>query len=333
MRCTPVLTLALLILASPAWAQTLVPGGPSLTPSAPPSLAPGFSPQFQPHSLPPVQESPEGDIAYGAFQRGYYATAMREAMKRIDTNSRDAAAMTIVAEVFKEGLGVKRDPEEAARWYKLAADRGDRQATFALGIAALEGRGIPKDKARAEALFKTAAAAGHAGALYNLGIMTIDAEIQDFKRAADLFRRAADLGSNEGAYSLAVLFREGKGVPRDLAQSAAWMRRAADERNSAAEVEYAIMLFNGEGVAKDEKAAAKYFMRAAGSNNPVAMNRLARLYASGRGVERNMVEAMKWHVLARTVGLQDEWLDTLLNDLPAPDKAAVEDAVRRYIGN
>ncbi|MDB5593380.1 MAG: sel1 repeat family protein [Hyphomicrobiales bacterium] len=325
--------LGLLLLCAPAQAQTLVPGGPSLIPVQP-ELAPGLSPQYQPKTLPTsAAAKPGADIAFGAFQRGYYATAMREAMKRLDTNRNDAAAMTLIGEIIKEGYSVKRDPAEAAHWYKLAADRGDRQATFALALAALQGSGIPKDKALAKTLFQKAAAAGHSGALYNLGIMAIDNEIQDFKAAADYFRRAADAGNMDGAYSLAVLYREGKGVPKDLTQSAEWLRRAAAERNVAAEVEYAIMLFNGEGVPKDEKTAARFFLRAAGRNNPVAMNRIARLYASGRGVDKNMVEAMKWHILARTVGLQDEWLDGLLNGLGAQEKAAVEDAVRQYIGN
>jgi TPR repeat protein len=136
----------------------------------------------------------------------------------------------------------------------------------------------------------------------------------------------------DGAYSLAVLYREGRGVPQDLKEAAKWLRLAADDHIAAAEVELAIMTFNGEGVAKDEPAAAKLFLRAASRNNPVAMNRLARLYASGRGVEKNNVEAMKWHLLARAVGLQDEYLDGVLTSLNAKERAEVEDAVKTFVG-
>jgi TPR repeat protein len=92
------------------------------------------------------------------------------------------------------------------------------------------------------------------------------------------------------------------------------------------------MTFNGEGVAKDEAAAAKLFARAAVRNNPVAMNRLARLYASGRGVSKNNIEAVKWHLLARAVGLQDDYLDSVLNELNAKERAEVEDSVKKFVG-
>ncbi|MFI4972856.1 MAG: sel1 repeat family protein, partial [Hyphomicrobiales bacterium] len=47
------------------------------------------------------------DIAYGAFQRGYYLTALAEATKRAQQN--DTAAMTLLGEIYAQGLGVGRD--------------------------------------------------------------------------------------------------------------------------------------------------------------------------------------------------------------------------------
>ena len=317
--------------AQPVLAQTF---GPSLTPTAPPKLQPGLMPLYQPQRLPPATGpvKPGQDIAFGAYQRGYFVTAFQEAMKRIEKNKADAAAMTLVAEIYRDGSGVRKNPAEAARWYRLAADRGDAQAQFQLAAATLRGEGVPENRQLAKSLLEKAAAQGHAGALYNLGIMAIDAEIQDFRAAADFFRKAAEGGNMDGAYSLAVLYREGRGVSQDIKEAARWLRRAADDHIAAAEVELAIMTFNGEGVAKDEAAAAKLFLRAAVRNNPVAMNRLARLYASGRGVGKNPVEAMKWHLLARAVGLQDEYLDGVLNGLTAQERADVEASVKKFVG-
>ncbi|HEX3494211.1 MAG TPA: tetratricopeptide repeat protein, partial [Methylocella sp.] len=110
------------------------------------------------------------DIAFAAYQRGYFVTAMREAMKRIDADPGDGPAMTLIGELYSQGLGVRRDATEAARWYKLAAERSDRQAIFALGIAKLKGEGVPQDRAGAAELFEQAAAQDHSGAIYNLGV-------------------------------------------------------------------------------------------------------------------------------------------------------------------
>ena len=284
-----------------------------------------------PSSSPAAAAAPGADLAFGAFQRGYYVTALQEAMKRIDANPGDGPAMTLIGELYKDGLGVNRDAVEAAHWFRLAADRGDRQATFALGLAYLEGTGVAKDRAMAQSLFEKAAAQGHAGALYNLGVMAIDDG--DFARAADYFRRSAKAGDTDAAVSLAEFFQQGTGVGKDLKKAADLLRQAADERNIAAEVEYGIALFNGQGVDKDEAAAAKYFLRAAAQNNPVAENRIARMLAAGAGIRKDMIEAMKWHILARAAGIKDDWLDAQLDTLSAQDRLAVEIAVRKYVGN
>ena len=281
----------------------------------------------------PPPSGPAPDLAFGAYQRGYYVTAMREAMKRLAANPQDGPAMTLIAEIYKDGVSVKRDPAEAARWYRLAADAGDRQATFALGLMLLTGApGVPKDRTGAATLFEKAAAQGHAGALYNLGVMAIEGDGSsqpDFAKAADFFRRSADAGDDDGAYSYGVLLRDGRGIPLDIAAAARWLKRAADGGVIAGEVEYAIMLFNGVGVDKDEAGAAKLFLKAAAKNNPIAQNRLAHLYATGRGVAKDLVQAAAWHRFAKAAGINDAELDALTASLSADQMAKVDQAVRR----
>jgi TPR repeat protein len=315
------LFIAALITASPAAAQFSING--IVTP--PDTGAHTASPQA-PSSGPPP------DLAFGAYQRGLYATALKEAMKRLQANPKDGPAMTLIAEIYKDGVSVKRDAAEAARWYRLAADAGDRQATFALGVTLLTGApGVAKDRAAAKDLLEKAAAQGHAGALYNLGVMAIEGDGSsgpDFAKAADLFRRSAEAGNDDGSYSYGVLLRDGRGVPLDIAGAAHWLKRAADGGIIAGQVEYAIMLFNGVGVARDEAGAAKLFLKAAAKNNPIAQNRLAHLYATGRGVAKDPVQAAAWNRFAKTAGIADAELDALTAGLSAEQMAKVEQAVR-----
>jgi UDP-N-acetylmuramate--alanine ligase len=79
------------------------------------------------------------DEPYGAYQAGRYITAFRMAMQRIEANPADAAAMTLLAELILQGLGTRQDNRRAFEWYKLAADRGDRNALFALGLCWIAG--------------------------------------------------------------------------------------------------------------------------------------------------------------------------------------------------
>ena len=276
---------------------------------------------------------PDADLAFGAFQRGYFATAMSEAMKRVKANPKDGTAMALIAEIYAQGLAVNPDPAEAARWDRLASQQNNREATFAYGMALLQGKGVDKDRKAAAAQFERAAAQGHAGALYNLGVMAIEGEgaTHDFGLAAAYFQRAANAGDIDALDALAALFKSGRGVAQNASKAAELLKRAADEKHPGAQVQYAIMLFNGDGVDKNEAEAARYFQMAANQGNPVAENRLARLYAAGRGLARNPVEAARWHILARAAGVADAWLDGQLAALSPADKAKVEDVVRRQL--
>ena len=60
--------------------------------------------------------------------------------------------MALLGELTGDGLGVAPDLKKAAEWFALAAERGDRNAAYALGMMVLEGRGVPRDEARAKAL-------------------------------------------------------------------------------------------------------------------------------------------------------------------------------------
>jgi TPR repeat protein len=284
----------------------------------------------------PARALPDGpDLAFGAFQRGLFRTAFQEAMKRVDSDSKDAAAMTLVAELLSEGLGVPQNLEEAMRWYRLAAELGDKNAQFALGMAFLTGKGETRDVAAAAALFEKAAAQDHPGAWYNLGVIALEGNgvASDFARAATDFHRSANLGFAEAAYSLGLLYREGRGVEKDPKQAAFWLFRAAQGDDLAAQVEYGIMLFNGgEGVPADEAGGAKWLLRAANRDNPVAQNRVARLLFAGRGLKQDRVEAMKWHILATSAGLRDTWLDSESEKLTPAERLKVQDVLRAYLG-
>ena len=277
------------------------------------------------------------DAAYGAFQRGYFVTAFKEAMKRIEAGSSDsAAAMTLVAELFKDGLGFRKDPAEAAKWYILAAKRGDREAAFALGRAYMTGEGVKKDRATAIAFLKKAADKGNPAAQYNLGIIAMepveDNKTGDFKKAAALFKESSEGGNLDATYALAILYRTGRGVVKDETRATTMLQQAADQHHIDSLTEYAIALFNGRGVKKDEKASARYMIRGAWRNSPLAQNRLARMYVSGRGVQRDMVQAMKWHIIARSSGVKDKWLEDKLPTLTRTQRKVVDEQVRKFAG-
>lgn len=263
------------VLAAPAWgaAGPADPSKNALPSAASPGAEPGkkqmpelpspYTPNYTRGAVPPANGQPP-DLAYGAYQRGQYVTAFREATKRIEANPKDAPAMTLLGELYNQGLGVKQNPVKAAEWYRLAAAQNDAAAMSSLGLMALDGRGMPKDAKAGRRWLEQATSHGSPTAAYNLGLILIGTgATADEAAAAAQFRKAADAEIGPAQHDLGVLYLQGRGVPKDPAMAAQLFRRGADNGDLASEVEYAILLFNGNGVTKDERSAARYFLHAA----------------------------------------------------------------------
>lgn len=273
-----------------------------------------------------VPEPPAGaDLAYGAYQRGYYATAARAAEARLKANPGDASAAALLGLLYEQGLGVHLDLAKAARSYTQADRSGSIAGTFALAMMTLQGRGVDKDDVAGKRLLEKAAAAGHPSACYNLALVKLsEGTVGADREAVALLQRAVDAGLPDAEYMLSTLYRKGRGTVADDIKATRLLQRAAGNRLLAAEVEYAIALFNGNGVHKDEAGAARLFLKAALDGNAVAQNRLARLLTMGRGVTRNQVEAAGWHLLASGQGLDDAWLDEALKGLTPAERGKAE---------
>ena len=130
-------------LSSAAYAQTRSPGvtSPFVNFSG---LA---SHDSLPPPLPPRADGTPPDLAFGAYQRGNFLYALLEAERRLDANPKDAAAMTLIGEIYRDGAAVTRDDREASRWYRLASDLGNIQAAYELGALLLQGaNGVPQDR-------------------------------------------------------------------------------------------------------------------------------------------------------------------------------------------
>ena len=308
--------LAMLVTPAPLLAQTRPPASPPLPTPAPNAAAP---------------DQGNIDLAFGAYQRGYFLTAFNEASKR--AQQKDPAAMTLLGELYANGLGVGRDDIKAAQWYKMAAATGNRDALFALAMFAFEGRAGAANPAEGARLLGDAAKLGHPVASYNLGLLYLQGQqfAQDFGRAAELFRVAADAGNPEAQYALATMYKEGRGVPKDVKQAALLMARSSIAGNVDAMVEFAIMQFNGEGTEKSEAAAAETFLRAARRGSPIAQNRLARVLMAGRGLPADPVEAVKWHTIAKAAGAGDPELDVFASKQTQQVREAADKAARKWL--
>jgi uncharacterized protein len=319
---------------------------PPLTGPAAAQSQPAAAPQHPQSKLVPRKGSPAAaapatpitsngnapDPAFGAFQRGQYVTAFGLATQRA-LDKKDPKSMTLVGELYSNGLGVPQDDKKAAEWYQLAAARGDSNAIFALAMFSLQGRAGPRDRQKSAKLFADAAKLGHPIAAYDLALLYIEGQVfpQDFAHAAELLRVAANAGNPQAEYALGTLYKEGRGVPKDMHEAVRLFSLAALADQADAEVEYGIALFNGDNVDRNQQLAAAYFRKAALAGNPIAQDRLATILANGLGVKANPVEAAKWRLVSKAAGETDLALDDFVNKLDPKARSEAENAARPWV--
>jgi uncharacterized protein len=80
---------------------------------------------------------------------------------------------------------------------------------------------------------------------------------QDYKQAAEWYRKAADKGDINGELHLAALYRDGggKSFPRDIVQAAEWYRKAADQGDAGAQGTLGVLYSVGQGVPRSDVEA------------------------------------------------------------------------------
>lgn len=117
------------------------------------------------------------------------------------------------------------DYPRAMREFEAAAEKGDPQALYNLGVAHAEGKAVPADRAKAVDLYRQAAGRGSVLAAFNLGQAYRKGEgvAADFAEAARWYRMAAEGGHYKAAGELGILYVEGRGVPKDPVEGFAWI--------------------------------------------------------------------------------------------------------------
>ena len=66
-----------------------------------------------------------------------------------------------MAESYRTGAGVQKDPVKAVQWFRRAAEKGHAGAQYWLAESYRKGEGVAKDVAKAAEWYSRAAQQGH----------------------------------------------------------------------------------------------------------------------------------------------------------------------------
>ncbi len=155
-----------------------------------------------------------------------------------------------------------------------AADTGESQAHYLLGVMHSFGNGGPPDPVTAAGHYRVAAESGHAAAAYCLAALYAQGRgvAQDFAEALRWYRRAADAGDVDALFKIGVMYASGEGMAANLAEAQRWWRQAARKEQPDALLFLGHLAARGELGERDPLAAAEWYLKAwqAGSDHAAA---------------------------------------------------------------
>src|SRR5579864_1726086 len=159
---------------------------------------------------------------------------------------------------------------------RARAENGDASAQYELAGLYYQGKGVPQDYKHAADWYRKAADQGNPKAQYGVGFMYYEGRgvQQDYAAAVDWYRKAADQGYAKAQYDIGYSYYEGKGVPLDYSEAAAWYRKAADQGFARAQDDLGYMYSQGKGVPQDYAEAARWFRKAAKQGDEYARSAL-----------------------------------------------------------
>ena len=167
-----------------------------------------------------------------------------------------------------------------------------------------QGKGVPQDYAKAAEWYRKAAEQGVAAAQYNLGVIYANGQgvPQNITEARKWFEKAAEQDVGLAEDSLGTFFGSGQGQPKDYAEAQKWYRKAAEKGIASAQFNLAVMYDLGQGVERNYAEALKWYRMAADQGYASAMTNIGILYYNAQGVPRDLVEAYAWFSRAAKAG-------------------------------
>ena len=131
--------------------------------------------------------------------------------------------------MYYKGEGVPKNYSEAMKWYRKAADQGNAEAQFNLGVMYDQGEGVPKN----------------------------------YTEAMQWYRKAADQGDANAQYNLGIMYYNGEGTPKNFINSYAWLSVASAKENEKAKkyIEIISSEMTPQQVAQAQNEAAELWKR------------------------------------------------------------------------
>jgi TPR repeat protein len=180
---------------------------------------------------------------------------------------------------------------EAVDWFRKAADAGDLDGIYNLGLMYEEGKGVKIDLPHAVDLYDKAAQAGHGDAMCRLGLIEDEEKRPD--KAFSWYQKGADKNSPCAMVNLGSMYEHGHPQGKDLNKAVDLYRSAAEKRDPEGIYDLADCYEYGRGVQRSISTAVKLFKQC------------GEVYENGGQANQDLENAKDCYARAARLGDQD----------------------------
>jgi len=220
-----------------------------------------------------------------------------------EANCDDICAM---AYAYYAGDGVPKSYSAAMKWYLRAAQGGNSDAMFNVGVLFQNGQGVLADQSQALSWYRKAAEQGDVDAMDAVAAIYQSGTSPNYQRAMPWLRKAAEKGDIGAMVNLGVIFENGSGVPKDSKQAMDWFWKAEQMGDATAMYDIGVLYYNGEVVDNGYGQALQWFEKAAAADHGLAsaFKMIGMIYENGLGVKPDLHQAADWYGKAAAAGDQ-----------------------------
>lgn len=203
-----------------------------------------------------AQTAEEG---YKAYNAGDYEKAKAIILPLAEKG--DPVAITYLAKLYFDGLGVKEDVELACDLFEKAAQLNIPEAQTYTGLC--YSTPTPGRAPQARKAYFWMKKGYDSGSLEYLDVLGLNAyTVEDYELAFKLLLPFAQKGNKEAMNLIGTFYRDGYHVPQDYEKACDWFEKAANANFDYGLYHLAICFYHGEGRPQDKKTAFNYFKAA-----------------------------------------------------------------------
>jgi uncharacterized protein len=127
-------------------------------------------------------------------------------------------------------------------------------------------------------------------------------EAGDYSKAFKIFEQLSQAGNNRAQYDLSLMYLQGIGTDKNIAQSWTWMNRAAEAGNIQAMLELGVRYQKSASLENGSQMAFAWFEKAAMAGSAAGQYNLSRFYQNGDVVPADIAQAYVWLTLSNEFG-------------------------------